>query len=101
MTEVQVQVTESSTALKEATTVITDTRRRYQALDIDLQSAINLVRTCVQHSIISATFSALPAVSDLSFHQYTMSIFSTASTNCIIKLFLHLLTESITGGHPA
>lgn len=42
ITEVQVQVTESTHALKEATTVISETRRRYQALDIDLQSAISL-----------------------------------------------------------
>ncbi|XP_028308945.1 keratin, type I cytoskeletal 18-like [Gouania willdenowi] len=42
ITEVQVQVTESSTALKEATSVLTETRSRYQALDIELQSAHSL-----------------------------------------------------------
>ncbi|XP_040008244.1 keratin, type I cytoskeletal 18-like [Xiphias gladius] len=42
ITEVQVQVTESTTALKEATSVMTDTRRRYQAMDIELQSARSL-----------------------------------------------------------
>ncbi|XP_076597081.1 keratin, type I cytoskeletal 18-like [Chaetodon auriga] len=40
--EVQVQVTESSTALKEATSLVTETRRRYQSLDIELQSALSL-----------------------------------------------------------
>uniref|UniRef100_A0A3B5QI71 Keratin 18a, tandem duplicate 2 n=1 Tax=Xiphophorus maculatus TaxID=8083 RepID=A0A3B5QI71_XIPMA len=42
ITEVQVQVTESSTALKEATTTMSETRRRQQALDIELQSALSL-----------------------------------------------------------
>ncbi|PWA30791.1 hypothetical protein CCH79_00017406 [Gambusia affinis] len=42
ITEVQVQVTESSTALKEATTTMSETRRRHQALDIELQSALSL-----------------------------------------------------------
>jgi len=42
ITEVQVKVTEQTTALKEATTVITDIRRRYQGLDIELQSALSL-----------------------------------------------------------
>ncbi|XP_072305617.1 keratin, type I cytoskeletal 18-like [Eucyclogobius newberryi] len=42
ITEVQVQVTENTTSLKEATTVLSETRRRYQALDIDLQSALSL-----------------------------------------------------------
>ncbi|KAM9350284.1 keratin, type I cytoskeletal 18-like [Symphorus nematophorus] len=42
ITEVQVQVTESSTALKEATIEMTETKRRYQALEIDLQSALSL-----------------------------------------------------------
>ncbi|TKS77054.1 Keratin, type I cytoskeletal 18 [Collichthys lucidus] len=42
ITEVQVQVTESTTALKEATSVMTDIRRRYQGLDIELQSALSL-----------------------------------------------------------
>ncbi|KAF1390859.1 hypothetical protein PFLUV_G00062460 [Perca fluviatilis] len=42
ITEIQVQVTENTTALKEATTVITETRRRYQGMDIELQSALSL-----------------------------------------------------------
>ncbi|KAM6982960.1 keratin, type I cytoskeletal 18-like [Tautogolabrus adspersus] len=42
ITEVQVQVTQSTTALKEATTLMSETRRRYQALDIELQSALSL-----------------------------------------------------------
>uniref|UniRef100_UPI003AB05510 keratin, type I cytoskeletal 18-like n=1 Tax=Centroberyx gerrardi TaxID=166262 RepID=UPI003AB05510 len=42
ITDVQVQVTESTTALKEATTVITETRRRYQTLEIELQSQLSL-----------------------------------------------------------
>ncbi|XP_070824496.1 keratin, type I cytoskeletal 18-like [Chaetodon trifascialis] len=42
ITEVQVQVTESSTALKEATSLVTETRRRYQALEIELQSTLSL-----------------------------------------------------------
>uniref|UniRef100_A0A8C6W0U7 Keratin 18 n=1 Tax=Nothobranchius furzeri TaxID=105023 RepID=A0A8C6W0U7_NOTFU len=42
ITEVQVQVTESSSALKEATTVMSETRRKHQALDIELQSALSL-----------------------------------------------------------
>ncbi|XP_041655403.1 keratin, type I cytoskeletal 18-like [Cheilinus undulatus] len=42
ITEVQVQVTESSTALKEATSLMSETRRRHQALDIELQSALSL-----------------------------------------------------------
>ncbi|XP_074537594.1 keratin, type I cytoskeletal 18-like [Halichoeres trimaculatus] len=42
ITEVQVQVTENTTALKEATSVLSETRRRYQALDIELQSALSL-----------------------------------------------------------
>lgn len=43
MTEVQVQVTESTTALKEATGLMSETRRKYQALDIELQSALSMV----------------------------------------------------------
>lgn len=43
--EVQVQVTESTTALKEVTTTLSETRRRYQALEIELQSALSLVRS--------------------------------------------------------
>nr|XP_046252700.1 keratin, type I cytoskeletal 18-like [Scatophagus argus] len=42
MTEVQVQVAESTTALKEVTSVLTETRRRSQALDIELQSALSM-----------------------------------------------------------
>ncbi|XP_023259451.1 keratin, type I cytoskeletal 18-like [Seriola lalandi dorsalis] len=42
ITEVQVQVTQSTEALKEATSVVTETRRRYQGLDIELQSALSL-----------------------------------------------------------
>ncbi|KAK5894186.1 hypothetical protein CesoFtcFv8_010902 [Champsocephalus esox] len=42
ITEVQVQVTESSSALKEATVVISETRRRCQGLDIELQSQLSL-----------------------------------------------------------
>ncbi|XP_034731833.1 keratin, type I cytoskeletal 18-like isoform X2 [Etheostoma cragini] len=42
ITEVQVQVTENTTALKEATTVIAETRKKYQAMDIELQSALSL-----------------------------------------------------------
>lgn len=55
ITEVQIQVTESTEALKEATSVMTETRRRYQALDIEMQSALSLVRTFVPIYIISAT----------------------------------------------
>lgn len=43
ITEVQVQVTESTTALKEATSVMSETRRRHQALEIELQSQLGLV----------------------------------------------------------
>lgn len=43
LTEVQVQVTESTTALKEATSLLSDTKRRYQGLEIELQSALSLV----------------------------------------------------------
>uniref|UniRef100_A0A3Q4HT98 Keratin 18a, tandem duplicate 2 n=1 Tax=Neolamprologus brichardi TaxID=32507 RepID=A0A3Q4HT98_NEOBR len=43
ITEVEVKVTESSTALKEAAGVMTETRRRHQALEIELQSAHSLV----------------------------------------------------------
>ncbi|XP_032375681.1 keratin, type I cytoskeletal 18 [Etheostoma spectabile] len=39
--EVKVQVTENTTALKEATTVISATRKKYQAMDIDLQAALS------------------------------------------------------------
>jgi len=42
ITEVQSQVMESSSALKEATSTMTETRRRYQGLDIELQSALSL-----------------------------------------------------------
>ncbi|XP_068179849.1 keratin, type I cytoskeletal 18-like isoform X2 [Antennarius striatus] len=42
ITEVQVRVTESTTALKEAGLVQNESRRRCQALDIELQSALSL-----------------------------------------------------------
>ncbi|CAN9515866.1 unnamed protein product [Ophioblennius macclurei] len=42
ITEVQVQVTESTTALKESASILSETRRRYQGLEIELQSAISL-----------------------------------------------------------
>ncbi|KAM8755210.1 keratin, type I cytoskeletal 18-like [Acanthopagrus schlegelii] len=42
ITEVQVIVTESSTALKEATSMMTETRRRVQSLEIELQSVLGL-----------------------------------------------------------
>jgi len=42
ITEVQVQVTENTVALKEATTLVTETRRRWQALEIELQSQLSL-----------------------------------------------------------
>ncbi|XP_068996876.1 keratin, type I cytoskeletal 18-like [Embiotoca jacksoni] len=42
ITEVQVQVTESSTALEEATSVISEMGRRYQGLEIELQSQLSL-----------------------------------------------------------
>ncbi|XP_036959908.1 keratin, type I cytoskeletal 18-like [Acanthopagrus latus] len=42
ITEVQVIVTESSTALKEATSEMTETRRRVQSLEIELQSVLGL-----------------------------------------------------------
>uniref|UniRef100_A0A8C7Y2S9 Keratin 18a, tandem duplicate 2 n=1 Tax=Oryzias sinensis TaxID=183150 RepID=A0A8C7Y2S9_9TELE len=43
MTEVQVQVTENTVALKEATSLMSETRRKHQALDIELQSALSLI----------------------------------------------------------
>ncbi|XP_077371550.1 keratin, type I cytoskeletal 18-like [Festucalex cinctus] len=43
ITEVQVKVTEHTTALKEATTVLTETKRKYQTLEIELQSALSLL----------------------------------------------------------
>ncbi|MED6257275.1 Keratin, type I cytoskeletal 18 [Ataeniobius toweri] len=42
ITDVQVQVTESSTALKDATNVMSEIRRTQQGLDIELQSALSL-----------------------------------------------------------
>lgn len=44
LVEVQVQVTESTTALKEATGTLSETRRRYQTLEIEVQSQLSLVR---------------------------------------------------------
>lgn len=38
-------MTESSSALKEATSELTETRRRVQSLEIELQSVLGLVRT--------------------------------------------------------
>ena len=51
----KIQVTESSTALKEATTEMVETKRRYQTLDIDLQSALSLVRTFALVSVLVLT----------------------------------------------
>lgn len=42
ITEVQVQVTQSSTALKEATGVLTESRKKCQAFEIELQSVHSL-----------------------------------------------------------
>ncbi|KAM9785894.1 keratin, type I cytoskeletal 18-like [Neosynchiropus ocellatus] len=42
MKEVQVQVTEQTTALKDAVSILSETRRKYQALEIELQSAHSL-----------------------------------------------------------
>ncbi|KAF0036656.1 hypothetical protein F2P81_011968 [Scophthalmus maximus] len=42
VTEIRVQVTQSSEALKDATTQMSETRRTYQAMDIELQSALSL-----------------------------------------------------------
>ncbi|CAL1605397.1 unnamed protein product [Knipowitschia caucasica] len=42
ITEVQVQVSQNTTALKESTVLLSETRRRYQGLDIELQSALSL-----------------------------------------------------------
>merc|ERR1719378_1064190 len=50
VTEVQVKVTEQSTALKEAMGVMSETRRRYQALEIELQSALSL-KAALQASV--------------------------------------------------
>lgn len=47
ITEVQVQVTENTAALKESAGVLSETRRKYQALDIEVQSALSLVSTIV------------------------------------------------------
>lgn len=43
----QVQVTESSTALKEANTMLSDTKRKCQALNIEKQAEFSMVRTFV------------------------------------------------------
>lgn len=70
-------MTESTTALKEATTVLTEIRRRYQALDIELQSAHSLVRAFVQGYITGArrTLNVSPVItmSNLGLSQYTLS----------------------------
>ncbi|XP_061553027.1 keratin, type I cytoskeletal 18-like [Phycodurus eques] len=44
ITEVQVQVTEQNTVLKEATKVLTETKRKYQTLEIERQSALSLLQ---------------------------------------------------------
>ena len=58
ITEVQVQVTQNTTALKEANTLLSETRRRYQTMDIELQSELSLVRqsftTCLHHKVTMA-----------------------------------------------
>ncbi|XP_061689484.1 keratin, type I cytoskeletal 18-like [Syngnathoides biaculeatus] len=43
--EVKVQVTEQTTAVKEATMVLTETKRKYQTLEIERQSALSLLQT--------------------------------------------------------
>ncbi|XP_053173325.1 keratin, type I cytoskeletal 18-like [Scomber japonicus] len=43
ITEVQGHVNEQSSALKEATSVVTDTKRNYQTLEIELQSELRLL----------------------------------------------------------
>ncbi|XP_054640814.1 keratin, type I cytoskeletal 18-like [Dunckerocampus dactyliophorus] len=43
MGEMQVKVTANTTALKEATVVVSETKRRYQTLDIELQSQRSLI----------------------------------------------------------
>ncbi|XP_053280623.1 keratin, type I cytoskeletal 18 [Pleuronectes platessa] len=45
MTEIKVQVTENTAALKDATTTLTSVRRKYQTLEIELQSAVNTKAT--------------------------------------------------------
>ncbi|XP_035014495.1 keratin, type I cytoskeletal 18 [Hippoglossus stenolepis] len=45
--EIKVQVTENTAALNDATTTLTNTRRKYQTLDIELQSALNTNATQV------------------------------------------------------
>ncbi|XP_051907388.1 keratin, type I cytoskeletal 18-like [Hippocampus zosterae] len=45
ITEVQVQVTEQTTALKEASKSLSETRRKYQTLEIEWQSALSLIET--------------------------------------------------------
>uniref|UniRef100_A0A3Q1H717 IF rod domain-containing protein n=1 Tax=Anabas testudineus TaxID=64144 RepID=A0A3Q1H717_ANATE len=42
ISEVQFQVTENTAALKDATSTLSETKRRYQALDVELQSALSL-----------------------------------------------------------
>ncbi|XP_061592776.1 keratin, type I cytoskeletal 18-like [Cololabis saira] len=43
ITEVKVKMTETSTALKMAMTEVTETRRRYQGMEIELQAALSLI----------------------------------------------------------
>uniref|UniRef100_A0A8C6WQZ1 Keratin 18a, tandem duplicate 2 n=1 Tax=Neogobius melanostomus TaxID=47308 RepID=A0A8C6WQZ1_9GOBI len=47
--EVKVQVTESSTALKEATTMLSETKKKFPALEIKLQSALSLKESMEAH----------------------------------------------------
>lgn len=42
ITEVQFQVTENTTALKEANSTANETRRRWQTLEIEMQSQLSL-----------------------------------------------------------
>ncbi|XP_061592777.1 keratin, type I cytoskeletal 18-like [Cololabis saira] len=43
ITEVKVKMTETSTALKTAMTEVTETRRRYQGLEFELQAALSMI----------------------------------------------------------
>ncbi|KAM7404273.1 hypothetical protein PAMP_011636 [Pampus punctatissimus] len=47
MTTVQVQMTEQTTALKDTVNVLNETKRKFQALDIELQGELRFVRTFV------------------------------------------------------
>lgn len=50
ITEVQVQVTENTEALKEAHTTFSESRRSIQSLQIELQSQISLVRMIILYN---------------------------------------------------